>query len=391
MNDIDNGNVEGVQEGHEASLPEISNLEADIDDQLGKKFGEGIKCAHKKCKSPSEEYVSCKHCDKNVHPTCYNTYVLLSGIEQLIDPVNGTVYIVCSKTCHGKVMKSHIKMQGKRIPWNKDGKNGTDDPNTSEKILLDWLLTEGNYNKWRGKNNRGTTKEAYCHHIKKLMDDAGVREERSIKTIDAKIREWEKAHAKVIDWLNVTGSGVEDGDSKQRYIARMFPHYELLKGIFGDRARSRPKVTTETMDTYAELGEDESRSEVNTTISASETNGIGTHATPVVDRVPASAQTKRSSSSGTKTTSSAKKPKSTSTTESMLEKIHKGMERSRAISDVQGMLALKDDLEKRGFNKKGILRIAPFLKEYYDAAEEKEEEEKYIDIHSRNSDSDSDD
>jgi hypothetical protein len=42
--------------------------------------------------------------------------------------------------------------------WNNDGANGQGDPNTSEKILLDWLTDEGNYSKYRGKNNNGIKK-----------------------------------------------------------------------------------------------------------------------------------------------------------------------------------------------------------------------------------------
>jgi hypothetical protein len=35
-------------------------------------------------------------------------------------------------------------MKAKRF-WTNDGKEGLEDPNTSEKVLLDWLLLEGNY------------------------------------------------------------------------------------------------------------------------------------------------------------------------------------------------------------------------------------------------------
>ena len=34
-----------------------------------------------------------------------------------------------------------------RMPWNKDGKLGHHDPNHSERMLIDWLTTPGNYSK----------------------------------------------------------------------------------------------------------------------------------------------------------------------------------------------------------------------------------------------------
>jgi hypothetical protein len=40
-----------------------------------------------------------------------------------------------------------------------DGPGGPDNPVNSEAIILEWLLTEGNYAKFRGKND-GTRKLA---------------------------------------------------------------------------------------------------------------------------------------------------------------------------------------------------------------------------------------
>ena len=47
------------------------------------------------------------------------------------------------------------------LPWDKDGKNGEGDVQNSLTVLMDWWTTEGNYNRFRGKNNRGG-EEGYC-------------------------------------------------------------------------------------------------------------------------------------------------------------------------------------------------------------------------------------
>jgi hypothetical protein len=76
--------------------------------------------------------------------------------------------------------------------WNKDGKGGADDPNTSEKILLDWLKAEGNYRNYRGTKNGGHTKECYAKQIQSLLVANQVHAKRYVRHITMKIADWEK-------------------------------------------------------------------------------------------------------------------------------------------------------------------------------------------------------
>ena len=54
------------------------------------------------------------------------------------------------------------------MPWDRDGRLGESDPNTSMSILLEWWMIEGNYAKYRGTNNNGETQKCsiqacYCY------------------------------------------------------------------------------------------------------------------------------------------------------------------------------------------------------------------------------------
>jgi hypothetical protein len=61
--------------------------------------------------------------------------------------------IACTKGCHTKAYRHHANMsvdpEERNIPWNRDGRGGTNDPNNSENILIAWLQTPGNYKKFR--------------------------------------------------------------------------------------------------------------------------------------------------------------------------------------------------------------------------------------------------
>ena len=55
-------------------------------------------------------------------------------------------------------------------PWDEDGANGTTEPNMLEKILLDWILTEVNYSRYRGKDNNRTKKKQFAEQIARIIN-----------------------------------------------------------------------------------------------------------------------------------------------------------------------------------------------------------------------------
>jgi hypothetical protein len=138
---------------------------------------------------------------------------------------------------------------------DKDGKNGTTDLNHSMQILMDWMMQEGNYIKYCGHANNGTSKLQYCQIISDRMKDAGCRINRSAEAVKKKIEELESQFANANDWANQTGQGVKESDGSERFEqlvrSRCRWYFELLP-IFGDRAKARPKVTTETLDQVME-------------------------------------------------------------------------------------------------------------------------------------------
>jgi hypothetical protein len=67
--------------------------------------------------------------------------------------IDGEVLVgVCTKRHYDIIQKAdalNIPAGTKSLPWKEDGKNGKNDPNNSEAILLEWVTSEENYNKYR--------------------------------------------------------------------------------------------------------------------------------------------------------------------------------------------------------------------------------------------------
>ena len=206
-----------------------------------------VKCGARGCVGSTVKLVDCyaPDCSKQVHITCYERLVVLKyKVDELIDPANNKKLFICSKTCYNKVEKAIVN-QPSRIPWEKDGRNGPTDPNTSLKILLDWLLVEGNYMQFRGCKNNGTRKQTYGQQIADKIKDAGCRIERSADAVVKKIQEIEGRFIKAHDWVNNTGQGVKENESAETFeglVRQRCKWYFELAPIMGDRSKARPKV-----------------------------------------------------------------------------------------------------------------------------------------------------
>jgi hypothetical protein len=66
--------------------------------------------------------------------------------------------VCCTKICYNTIVESRSGQESNRRKWETDGLGGPEDPHTSMKTLLEWMLEEGNYARFRGKNNNGVTK-----------------------------------------------------------------------------------------------------------------------------------------------------------------------------------------------------------------------------------------
>jgi hypothetical protein len=174
-----------------------------------------------------------------MHLVCCQKFVFgVHSLQPLISPVPGSHAIACTKKCYFKVAKNqnmtsstrtvptHLAVSNNtvpthlaipdntRLPWNTDGQNGPQDPNHSEAILIDWLTTPGNYEKYRGSGNGGRRKIHFATMISSKIKDAGVRKPRTPKDVQNKIEYVEKCFRSAHDWAHTeTGEGLRESDT----------------------------------------------------------------------------------------------------------------------------------------------------------------------------------
>jgi hypothetical protein len=134
----------------------------------------------------------------------------------------------------------------RRLGWDQDGMRGPDDPNTSMRILLDWLLTETNYRYYRGNHPLGLTKLQQSQMIADRIVEAGCRAERTAKQVKSKIEYMESRFRKALAWSTTeTGQGLREKDlgTYNQKIEFDCPHYFDLYPIMVGRSSSRPVLT----------------------------------------------------------------------------------------------------------------------------------------------------
>jgi hypothetical protein len=113
------------------------------------------------------------------------------------------------------------------------------------KILLDWILTEGNYSRYRGKNNDGTRKVEFANEIARLMNE-NTKSVRTGKSVICKIANIEERFRLAYVYANsTTGQGVlaEHGEiTFEDSVKRRCPYYFELLPIMADRSGTEPRI-----------------------------------------------------------------------------------------------------------------------------------------------------
>ena len=124
------------------------------------------------------------NCAKFMQKKCHDRLLNCYHITPLTNPLTSKALFVCSKTYYNKVNKTILQQPNSRIPWDKDGQDGHDNPNHSLRILLDWILKEGTYREFCGGTEaKGLRKIDYGKSLSLQIKDAGCRVPKSADAV----------------------------------------------------------------------------------------------------------------------------------------------------------------------------------------------------------------
>jgi hypothetical protein len=134
------------------------------------------------------------------------------------------------------VTKALSGIDSGRGKWNADSKNGPDDGHMSMKILLDWMLEEGNYSRYCGKDNNGVRKQLFASLLAAKMKAEILSEGRTAKQVMEKIRQLEDSFREAHAFANPeTGAGIQEkqgNESLQDIVKMKCVYYPLFVFFF---------------------------------------------------------------------------------------------------------------------------------------------------------------
>jgi len=131
--------------------------------------------------------------------------------------------------------KNQVVSDGKTwFSWTNDGPNA--DVN-SLLVLLDWLSTPGNYNRFTGGvGQKGETKLTVAVEIQNKIQKAGIVVNRSTDSIIHKVKELVTSYKEAHRIRNQTGQSMDN-------VYAACKHFDILDPILGSRPSVKPLLT----------------------------------------------------------------------------------------------------------------------------------------------------
>jgi hypothetical protein len=195
-----------------------------------------------------EQLVCAKEgCGKKCHIMCYQGLVIKVANGPDLTPL-AAGKVACTKGCYKEYMKAvNGTGDSSRGKWTSDGIKGPDDAHTSMKILIDWMTTEGNYSKYRGKDNNGVTKMQFATILAERMRNETLSTERNAKQVMDKISRVEESFRTAHEFAtSQTGAGIQENEGEQTFkdlVRRKCSYYYDLIEVMMDRASTAPRAT----------------------------------------------------------------------------------------------------------------------------------------------------
>ena len=193
-------------------------------------------------------------CDRVFHSFCCSQGVLIKNNLDHFDEDNAEhpfLKIACKKGCYKKALRHQANMsvdpEDRNIPCNRDGREGRQDPNNSENIIIAWLRHPGNYNKFRSPPS-GQTRVVVCEDVWKKIHAANTLKVRNAPSVLMKIQYMESSFRDAHDWVNNTGVGVRERDGQVTFedaVKKRFVYYYDSVDAMSERSSSRPTSTTD--------------------------------------------------------------------------------------------------------------------------------------------------
>ena len=140
-----------------------------------------------------------------------------------------------------------------KIMWNHDRKEGEDNHNNLDNLLIKWATTKGNYSKFcTGKTGTGgSRKKDACNQIADMINSASMRKICMGKQVHSRTKHLEKSFEKAYEFsFTETGQGpMEQSEGTFcEAILKMCPHYFDLFDVMKDHSSSMPQINSEDLD-----------------------------------------------------------------------------------------------------------------------------------------------
>ncbi|KAI9600217.1 hypothetical protein KEM48_000824 [Puccinia striiformis f. sp. tritici PST-130] len=129
------------------------------------------------------------------------------------------------------------KKKKKSILWDRDGVNGG---SSSIELVIQWLITGNNYERWRGDTEEGKSKAQFLSEINQIMIKKGILH-RDAKGIRQKIADLQRSYNNACDFTKNTGEGIlAEDEANGVHTVQVMSVLDLLDPVMSDRSVTEP-------------------------------------------------------------------------------------------------------------------------------------------------------